>query len=94
MVRLRAQESMHLLLRGNIVTPDGVLRDGWLDILNGRILHIERERPDLPGVPALDTSDYVFPGFIDLHNHPAFNVFPRLSLIHIYSFLTRFVRSL
>lgn len=77
MVRLRAQESTHLLLRGNIVTPDGVLRDGWLDILNGRILHIERERPDLPGVPALDTSDYVFPGFIDLHNHPSFNVFPR-----------------
>lgn len=66
-----------LLIRGNIVTPDGVIPDAWLDIRDGRIVHIEREKPDLPGVPALETDDLVFPGFIDLHNHPAFNIFPR-----------------
>jgi 5-methylthioadenosine/S-adenosylhomocysteine deaminase len=78
--------SPHLLLKGNIVTPDGVLRNGWLDIAKGRILHIEREKPDIPGaqgnVQVLETNDLVFPGFIDLHNHPSFNVFPRWTPPH------------
>lgn len=79
---LSAQSPAHILLRGNIVTPDGVLPNAWLDILNGRILHIEREQPDAPGIPALETSDLVFAGFIDLHNHPSFNVFPRWTPPH------------
>jgi cytosine/adenosine deaminase-related metal-dependent hydrolase len=72
----------HLLLKGNIVTPDGLIRAGWLDIANGHILHIEREKPDLPGAEILETTDLVFPGFIDLHNHPSFNVFPRWTPPH------------
>ena len=70
------------LLRGNIVTPDGVIIGGWLDIHNGRIVHIERDRPDVPGAPALETGDLVFPGFVDLHNHPQFNIFPRWTPPH------------
>ena len=66
-----------LLLRGDVVTPEGFMRGAWLDILDGHILRIERERPNLPGVPILETDDLIFPGFIDLHNHPIFNVFPR-----------------
>jgi len=66
-----------MLLRGNLVTPDGVIPNAWLDIRNGRIEHIERDRPNLPGLPTLETTDLIFPGFIDLHNHPSFNVFPR-----------------
>lgn len=72
----------HLLLKGNIVTPDGVIRGGWLDIAKGRILHIEQEKPDIPGAQVLETNDLVFPGFIDLHNHPSFNVFPRWTPPH------------
>ena len=71
----------HLLLKGNIVTPDGLILDGWLDIAKGRILHIEREKTDILGaqgdVQVLETNDLIFPGFIDLHNHPSFNIFPR-----------------
>jgi 5-methylthioadenosine/S-adenosylhomocysteine deaminase len=76
---LRAAEpdANRLLIRGNIVTPDGILSGAWLDIRDGRIVHIERDKPDLPGVPALETDDLIFPGFIDLHNHPTFNIFPR-----------------
>ncbi len=80
--QLIAQGPPHILLRGNVVTPSGVLPNAWLDIVNGRILHIEREKPDLAGVPALETSDYIFAGFIDLHNHPSFNVFPRWTPPH------------
>jgi 5-methylthioadenosine/S-adenosylhomocysteine deaminase len=70
-----------LLISGNIVTPDGVIPHGWLDIQNGRILHIGPERPGIAdetdAVQILETNDLIFPGFIDLHNHPSFNVFPR-----------------
>jgi 5-methylthioadenosine/S-adenosylhomocysteine deaminase len=71
-----------MLVRGNIVTPDGVIAGGWLDIRDGHIVHIERERPDIPGAPVLETNDLIFPGFIDLHNHPWFNIFPRWTPPH------------
>jgi 5-methylthioadenosine/S-adenosylhomocysteine deaminase len=72
----------HLLLRGNLVTPDGVIEGGWLDIEKGRILHMDREKPEIPGAQVLETNDLVFPGFIDLHNHPSFNIFPRWTPPH------------
>jgi 5-methylthioadenosine/S-adenosylhomocysteine deaminase len=72
----------HLLLRGNLVTPDGVIEGGWLDIEKGHILHVEREKPEIPGAQVLETNDLVFPGFVDLHNHPSFNIFPRWTPPH------------
>jgi cytosine/adenosine deaminase-related metal-dependent hydrolase len=72
----------HLLISGNLITPTGVVPHGWLDIAHGHILHIEREKPDIPGAQILETSDLIFPGFIDLHNHPSFNVFPRWTPPH------------
>ena len=72
----------HLLLKGNLVTPDGVIQGGWLDIEKGRILHLQREKPEIPGAQVLETNDLVFPGFIDLHNHPSFNIFPRWNPPH------------
>ncbi|HEY2472793.1 MAG TPA: amidohydrolase family protein [Terracidiphilus sp.] len=75
--------SDRLLIRGNIVTPQGVIANGWLDIEHGRIARIAITRPDLTAdVPALETSDFIFPGFIDLHDHPSFNVFPRWTPPH------------
>ena len=73
------------LVRGNIVTPDGILVDGWLDIRSGRILHLQREKPDVTGVPILETNDLILPGFVDLHNHPLYNVFPRWTPPHKYA---------
>lgn len=74
--------SKHLLIRGNIVTPKGVIANGWLDIQDGRIAQILTTRPDLEGALFLETDDFIFPGFIDLHNHPSFNVFPRWTPPH------------
>lgn len=79
----------HLILGGNLVTPEGILRHGWLDIVNGRIVAIDLQRPEdivkIPGSSVLETNDLVFPGFIDLHNHPSFNVFPRWTPPHKFS---------
>jgi len=78
----QSPEPRHLLLSGNLVTPDGVIPHGWLDIFNGHILHLEREKPNLDGAQVLETNDLVFAGFIDLHNHPTFNIFPRWTPPH------------
>lgn len=69
--------TQHTLLKGNIVTPDGTVIHGWLDIYMGYIYHLTAQKPDLPGALVVETNDLIFPGFIDLHDHPAFNVFPR-----------------
>jgi 5-methylthioadenosine/S-adenosylhomocysteine deaminase len=76
---------VHLLLRGSIVTPDGVIAHGWLDIFGGHILHVERESPEIADAQVLETDDLIFPGFIDLHNHPSFNVFPRWTPPHKFA---------
>lgn len=73
------------LVRGDIVTADGVLPHAWMEVQSGRILRIQRERPDVSGVPVLETDDIVLPGFIDLHNHPSYNVFPRWTPPHKYA---------
>jgi 5-methylthioadenosine/S-adenosylhomocysteine deaminase len=70
------------LIRGNVVTSQGVIANGWLDIENGHIVQILTEKPDNADVPALETDDFIFPGFIDLHDHPTFNVFPRWTPPH------------
>jgi cytosine/adenosine deaminase-related metal-dependent hydrolase len=43
---------------------------------------MEHQKPDIPGAQVLETNDLVFPGFIDLHNHPSFNIFPRWTPPH------------
>jgi len=79
-------QPVHLLVGGNLVTPDRVIPHGWLDIVKGRIVHVERQRPEelakLSTTQVLETNDFIFPGFIDLHNHPTFNVFPRWTPPH------------
>ncbi len=68
---------------GHIVTPSGVLRDSWIVIENGRIASIQKDRPSAAN--ALATADYVFPGFVDLHNHPMYNIIPRWKPPHQYA---------
>ncbi len=85
LVPIAAQTPARLLLGGNIVTPQGVVAHGWLDIDHGRILRIEREKPAVPGAAKLETGDLIFPGFIDLHNHPGFNIFPRWTPTHKFA---------
>lgn len=80
-----AEPPSRILLGGDIVTPQGVVAHGWLDIDHGRILRIQRDKPSVPNALALETRDLIFPGFIDLHNHPGFNIFPRWTPPHTFA---------
>ena len=81
--RIAAVPSGTFALGGHIVTPAGVQRDSWIVVENGRIAAIQKERPALANV--LATGDYVFPGFVDLHNHPMYNVMPRWQPPRLYA---------
>ena len=65
-------------LRGDLLTPNGVIANGTLIINEGRIETVSAaEAP--AGVPVTDTHGLICPGLIDLHNHLTWNVFPRWS---------------
>ena len=83
-LRAQAQETT-LLINGMIVTPGGVITNGWIAIQGGKIKSITATKPASAGARALVTGDIVFPGFVDLHNHPLYGVFPRWTPPKIYA---------
>lgn len=64
-------------ISGTLVTPRGIIENGTMIVVNGRIQAIGAE-PALPkGITVIRTDGVIFPGLIDLHNHLVWNVFPR-----------------
>lgn len=68
-----------LVLRGTVVTPNRVLRNGTVVVDGDRIRAVADRPIDVPGARVVPTSGIIFPGLIDLHNHIEWNVFPRWS---------------
>jgi cytosine/adenosine deaminase-related metal-dependent hydrolase len=66
-----------IAIGGTIVRPEGSPAKGWVVIQNGRILRTTTEPPGDGVQERLDTDLIIFPGFLDLHNHPMYAVFPR-----------------
>src|SRR5688572_29598959 len=75
----KAPDGTPIVLRGTIITPDGVIRHGYVAIANGRIASVSDEPPDLPDAVTVNTHGIILPGFVDVHNHLAQNVLPRWS---------------
>ncbi len=50
----------------HVVTPDGVLAPGWLQIADGRIAAVHAGEPP---APATHRGHWALPGFIDMHVH-------------------------
>ena len=71
----RAEDAV--LINGAVVTPERVIPNGWLAIQDGKILSISSTKPTITAAHTLVTKDIVFPGFVDLHNHPIYGIFPR-----------------
>lgn len=58
-----------LLAGGRVVTPGGVLTDGWVQVSDGRIAEVGPSRPDVDA-PIVDLAGaWLLPGYIDLHMH-------------------------
>lgn len=74
-----------IVLRGTVVTPTGVIKHGYVGIVDGRIVSISEKRPDLDGAITFDTEGIILPGFVDVHNHLPWNALPRWNPPHLYA---------
>jgi N-acetylglucosamine-6-phosphate deacetylase len=60
---------IQLLAGGRVVTPDGVLSDGWVHVAGERIVAVTSARPAVDA-PVVDLEGaWVLPGYVDLHMH-------------------------
>ncbi|MBX7198551.1 MAG: amidohydrolase family protein [Rhodospirillaceae bacterium] len=73
-----------MVIKGTVVTPDAVIPGGWVAIDHGKIISITAAKPALAAARTLETTDIIFPGFVDLHNHPLYNIYPRWTPSHAY----------
>ena len=78
-----------ILLRGTIVTPDGVIKHGYVLVENGRIVEVSDKQPDVIGAVELNTEGIIYPGLVDVHNHVPWNVLPRWTPPQVYTYYTQ-----
>lgn len=64
-------------LRGTVLTPDSVIKDGFVVVREGRIHSVLPSASPPKGLHVVDTDGIILPGLIDLHNHILWSVFPR-----------------
>jgi len=68
--------SVPFTLRGTIVTPDVVIPDGYVTIRGQWIETVGEDPP--AGVSIIQVNGLIFPGLINAHDHPQYNIFPTL----------------
>jgi len=64
-----------IVISGTVVTPEKILNKGWVVIKQRKISAVLDKIPREENAIWVDTNDIVFPGFIDLHNHPMYAMF-------------------
>ena len=63
-------------LRGLVMTPDGPRTNWYVQVEDDLIMAVTNVAPG--GVTVLDTGGIIYPGLMDVHNHPSYNSFPTL----------------
>ena len=72
------------VLKGTLVTPHQVF-EGEVVIEQDTITCVEVDCVDPPGAWVFTITDaYIFPGFIDAHNHVAYNFLPKWTPPKLY----------
>jgi len=64
-----------IVISGSVVTPEKVLNKGWVVIKHKKISAVSDTQPKEENAIWVDTNDIIFPGFVDLHNHPMYAMF-------------------
>src|SRR6185503_9847314 len=64
-----------IVISGTVVTPEKILNKGWVVIKQKKISAVLDSLPTEENAIWVDTNDIIFPGFIDLHNHPMYAMF-------------------
>jgi cytosine/adenosine deaminase-related metal-dependent hydrolase len=64
-----------IVISGSVVTPEKILNKGWVVIKHKKISAVSDTLPQEENAIWVDTNDIIFPGFVDLHNHPMYAMF-------------------
>jgi 5-methylthioadenosine/S-adenosylhomocysteine deaminase len=72
-----AGEGGTLTLKGTVLGPEQVIKDGFVSIQGSRISKVGSMRELGSKEQALETGGLIVPGLIDLHNHITWNLLPR-----------------
>jgi 5-methylthioadenosine/S-adenosylhomocysteine deaminase len=73
------------VLRGAIVNADGTAVNGEVVIEGDTITCVASDCSDPPGASVFTITDaFIYPGFIDAHNHVAYNVLPKWTPPRLY----------
>ncbi|HXQ34665.1 MAG TPA: hypothetical protein VN843_11690, partial [Anaerolineales bacterium] len=64
-----------IVISGTVVTPEKVINKGWVVIKHKKISAVSDTLPNEENAIWVDTNDIIFPGFVDLHNHPMYAMF-------------------
>lgn len=80
-----ASAQQPIALQGTIVTPERVIKKGWVVVQNQKIVRVSEKDPKVAGAVKVNTKGIIFPGLIDLHNHTQWNVFPRWNAGKMFS---------
>src|SRR5690606_22489132 len=67
-VRMAEVQAMAMLARGRVVTPDGLIGDGWVQTDGRTITALGAGTPPRPADRDLQGA-WVVPGFVDMHVH-------------------------
>jgi len=58
------------IFNGQVITPNGIVKNGSLLVDNGKIIEVSNSNIDAPDAVGLDAKGkYISPGFIDIHIH-------------------------
>ncbi|MGN6640250.1 MAG: N-acetylglucosamine-6-phosphate deacetylase [Mucilaginibacter sp.] len=58
------------IFNGQVITPQGIWKDGCVLITNGKITEVSKTNIDAPDAMEIDAKGkYISPGFIDIHIH-------------------------
>ncbi len=69
----------HYALGGDVISMNAawdIITDAYIEILGDRIVAIHADAP--ASIPIVQTGGLIYPGLIDAHNHPAYNVLDRI----------------
>jgi len=70
-------------LHGTIVTPNEIITNGYILIRGQQIDGIASARP--ADMPVIETGGVIYPGLVNAHDHPQYNVFPALRFDQTFS---------
>jgi N-acetylglucosamine-6-phosphate deacetylase len=67
---MEKNQSQINIINGRVITPDGIIRNGSVQVIDGVISSISDSNQEMTGAVILDAGGrFISPGFIDIHVH-------------------------